>query len=73
MTTSFLEIKALDLPQLELAMLAMWAAEDTFSASVSARADAPSFTFYEGPPTANGRPGIHHEIGRASCRERVCT
>ncbi len=64
MTTSFLEIKALDLPQLELAMLDIWAAEDTFSASISARADAPSFTFYEGPPTANGRPGIHHVLGR---------
>ena len=64
MTTSFREIKALDLPQLELAMLDMWAAEDTFSASISARADAPSFTFYEGPPTANGRPGIHHVLGR---------
>ena len=64
MTTSFLEIKALDLPQLELAMLERWAQEDTFSASISARADAPSFTFYEGPPTANGRPGIHHVLGR---------
>ena len=64
MTTSFLEIKALDLPQLELAMLELWAQEDTFSASISARADAPSFTFYEGPPTANGRPGIHHVLGR---------
>ena len=64
MITSFLEIKALDLPQLELAMLDVWAAEDTFSASISARADAPSFTFYEGPPTANGRPGIHHVLGR---------
>ena len=64
MITSFLEIKALDLPQLELAMLDLWAAEDTFSASISARADAPSFTFYEGPPTANGRPGIHHVLGR---------
>ena len=64
MTTSFLEIKALDLPQLELAMLDIWAAEDTFAASISSRADAPSFTFYEGPPTANGRPGIHHVLGR---------
>ena len=64
MTTSFFEIKALDLPQLELAMLDLWAAEDTFSASIAARDAAPSFTFYEGPPTANGRPGIHHVLGR---------
>ena len=64
MTTSFLEIKALDLPQLELAMLEVWAREDTFSASITARAGAPTFTFYEGPPTANGRPGIHHVLGR---------
>ena len=64
MTTSFLEIKALDLPQLELAMLDVWAREDTFNASITARAGAPTFSFYEGPPTANGRPGIHHVLGR---------
>ena len=64
MTTSFLEIKALDLPQLELDMLETWAREDTFGQSIRARDGAPSFTFYEGPPTANGRPGIHHVLGR---------
>ena len=64
MTSGFQEIKSLDLPALELEMLEAWAREDTFNESVNARPDAPSFTFYEGPPTANGRPGIHHVLGR---------
>jgi isoleucyl-tRNA synthetase len=63
-TPAFLEIRALDLPALETEMLAVWAREDTFRASITSRAGAPTFTFYEGPPTANGRPGIHHVLGR---------
>ncbi len=64
MSHSFQEIKALDLPALEQDMLDAWDREGTFSECVNSRAGAPTFTFYEGPPTANGRPGIHHVLGR---------
>ncbi len=64
MSKAFKEIKSLDLPALEAEILATWTRENTFTESVVLRAGAPSFTFYEGPPTANGRPGIHHVLGR---------
>ena len=41
-----------------------WEEEDTFRRSLEARRDAPEFVFYEGPPTANGRPGVHHIMAR---------
>ncbi len=47
-------------PVLEGEVLAWWAAERIFERSVAQREGAPSWIFYEGPPTANGRPGIHH-------------
>ncbi len=47
-------------PELERAILAFWADEDVFARSLEARADAPLWVFYEGPPTANGKPGVHH-------------
>ncbi|MEM9665649.1 MAG: class I tRNA ligase family protein, partial [Bacteroidota bacterium] len=50
--------------RLEEDILAWWRAERLFARSVEERADAPTFTFYEGPPTANGRPGIHHVMAR---------
>ncbi|MGE0485890.1 MAG: isoleucine--tRNA ligase [Gammaproteobacteria bacterium] len=64
MVSKFFESKSLDLPRLEQDMLGVWEREDTFARSVSLRDGAPTFTFYEGPPTANGRPGIHHVLGR---------
>ena len=45
-------------------MLDFWESEKIFEQCVSSRAGNPNFTFYEGPPTANGRPGIHHVLGR---------
>ena len=51
-------------PALEEEILRVWAEEDTFHASVRAREGEPEFVFYEGPPTANGRPGVHHLISR---------
>jgi len=51
---------SLDLVALEEAMLARWQAEDVFGESLRRRRGAPEWVFYEGPPTANGRPGIHH-------------
>jgi isoleucyl-tRNA synthetase len=51
-------------PDLEDAVLARWRAEDVFGRSLANRADAPVWSFYEGPPTANGRPGAHHVLAR---------
>ncbi|MCL2474677.1 MAG: isoleucine--tRNA ligase [Chloroflexi bacterium] len=52
-------------PQMEEAILQQWDRENIFQKSVEARKDGPIFTFYEGPPTANGNPGIHHVLSRA--------
>ena len=53
------------LPKMEERILAFWQREDVFRRSVEARVGAPRWIFYEGPPTANGRPGIHHVEARA--------
>jgi isoleucyl-tRNA synthetase len=53
-----------DLPRLEEEVLERWRAGDTFGESVRRREGGPSFVFYEGPPTANGRPGSHHVLAR---------
>jgi isoleucyl-tRNA synthetase len=53
-----------DLPRIEEEVLARWAAHDVFATSVAQRDGAPVWTFYEGPPTANGRPGTHHVEAR---------
>ncbi|MFQ5568885.1 MAG: isoleucine--tRNA ligase [Rhodothermales bacterium] len=60
----FVEVKQFDHPALEEEVLAWWEAHRIFEKSVSQREGAPSFTFYEGPPTANGKPGIHHVMAR---------
>ena len=49
-----------DLPALEHDVLAFWRDHDTFGKSLAQTADGPRWTFYEGPPTANGMPGTHH-------------
>ncbi len=51
-------------PELEERVLARWREEGVFARSLAARADAPVWSFYEGPPTANGRPGSHHVFAR---------
>lgn len=61
---TFTEQKNFDLPALEEEILKRWESEQIFEQSVAARSGAPTFTFYEGPPTANGRPGIHHVLAR---------
>jgi isoleucyl-tRNA synthetase len=53
------------LPDLERRMMELWAREGTFERSLAQRRGAPRFVFYEGPPTANGRPGTHHILARA--------
>ncbi|HUU45981.1 MAG TPA: isoleucine--tRNA ligase, partial [Acidobacteriota bacterium] len=52
-------------------VLRFWEAEDIFHASLAIRKDAPAFIFHEGPPTANGKPGIHHVIAR-TIKDLVC-
>src|SRR2546426_5044189 len=54
-----------DLPALERALAEFWKGDGTFAESVRQREGARRFIFYEGPPTANGRPGTHHVLSRA--------
>jgi isoleucyl-tRNA synthetase len=51
-------------PELEERVLARWREDDVFARSLAAREGAPVWSFYEGPPTANGRPGSHHVLAR---------
>jgi isoleucyl-tRNA synthetase len=51
-------------PELEAGMLERWRERDVFHESIRRRAGAPKWGFYEGPPTANGPPGIHHVLSR---------
>ena len=51
---------AIDLPAIERDILSFWQTQDVFHSSVRMRAGGESWTFYEGPPTANGMPGTHH-------------
>ena len=60
----FKEYKGLDLPGLAADVLKEWDAQDTFHKSISTREGHPTFVFYEGPPSANGTPGIHHVMAR---------
>ena len=53
-----------DLPALEREILEHWRESGTFAASLAETVDAPRWTFYEGPPTANGKPGTHHVEAR---------
>ena len=52
-------------PELETRVLQRWRERDVFHESIRRREGAPPFIFYEGPPTANGRPGSHHVLARA--------
>ena len=60
----FKEYKGLDLAATAAEVLKLWDAEDTFHKSITTREGHPSFVFYEGPPSANGLPGIHHVMAR---------
>ncbi len=61
----------IDYPKLEEEVLRFWKERGIFGRSVSERAGAKGYTFYEGPPTANGRPGIHHVMSR-TLKDLVC-
>ncbi len=65
MSNKFQEYKQLDLSQINKEVLKRWEENDTFHKSISTREGHPTFVFYEGPPSANGMPGIHHVMARA--------
>ena len=58
------EYKGLDLPQIDQEILRFWEAERIFERSIAQRPAEQGFVFYEGPPSANGKPGIHHVMAR---------
>ena len=65
MSTKFKEYKGLDLPQLAGEILDYWKENNIFEKSISIRENETPFVFFEGPPSANGMPGIHHVMARA--------
>ncbi|MGV0833479.1 isoleucine--tRNA ligase [Empedobacter brevis] len=65
MAKKFREYKHLDLVQVSNETLEDWKQNNVFEKSISTRDGNPSFVFYEGPPSANGKPGIHHVLARS--------
>jgi isoleucyl-tRNA synthetase len=61
----------LKLPELEKDILNFWKSDDTFKKSVEQKSTDRNYAFYEGPPTANGLPGIHHVISR-TVKDVIC-
>jgi hypothetical protein len=61
----------LNLPAWEKELLALWEEEKTFERTLAQREGRPAFVFYEGPPSANGKPGIHHVFSR-TLKDLVC-
>ncbi len=55
----------LDVNKMEDGVLNLWKQENVFQRTLEERKDGPNYVFYEGPPTANGRPGVHHVLARA--------
>lgn len=71
MSVKYHEFQGLNLPEIEKAILQKWTEQEAFEKSVSLREGATPFVFYEGPPSANGMPGIHHVISR-TLKDLVC-
>ncbi len=71
MSVRYQEFEGLNLPAIEQEILAKWAQGQAFEKSVELRQGAEPFVFYEGPPSANGMPGIHHVISR-TIKDLVC-
>jgi isoleucyl-tRNA synthetase len=65
MSTKFTEYKGLNLPVIATEVLEFWKKEKIFEQSVTSREGATPYVFFEGPPSANGLPGIHHVMARA--------
>jgi len=71
MASRYKEYKGLHLPSIEQEILTSWDQHQAFEKSISLRGGATPFVFYEGPPSANGLPGIHHVISR-TLKDLVC-
>ncbi len=71
MSAKYKEYQQLDLPGIGNEVLDIWKENQAFEKSVSLREGHPPFVFYEGPPSANGMPGIHHVISR-TLKDLVC-
>ena len=71
MTKNFAERTRLNLSEVNKEVLAQWDKEDLFHRSITEREGCPSFVFFEGPPSANGHPGIHHVLAR-SIKDTFC-
>ena len=65
MAKMFAEHNGLDLTEVNNQILKEWEKNDIFHRSITERDGNPQFVFFEGPPSANGHPGIHHVLGRA--------
>jgi isoleucyl-tRNA synthetase len=65
MTNKYPEYKGLNLPNVAKTVLEKWERENVFEQSISTREGHPPFIFFEGPPSANGLPGIHHVMARS--------
>ena len=64
MSNKFAEHKGLDLTTTNKTVLEEWNSSDVFRKSITEREGCPQFVFFEGPPSANGHPGIHHVLAR---------
>jgi len=71
MSGKYTEYRQLNLPSISEEILAKWKNEGTFEKSIEIREGKTPFVFYEGPPSANGMPGIHHVISR-TLKDLVC-
>jgi len=71
MSVKYREFQQLNLPSIEKEILDVWKQESAFEKSMQIRQGATPFVFYEGPPSANGMPGIHHVISR-TLKDLVC-
>ena len=65
MSTTFPDYKGLNLPNVAKEMLKFWEEHDIFNKSITTRSGQKPFVFFEGPPSANGLPGVHHVLARA--------
>lgn len=71
MANKYPEYSQLNMPKIEQEVAQFWSENDIFKKSISEKNDAKAFVFYEGPPSANGMPGIHHVISR-TLKDLVC-
>ncbi len=71
MNKKFSEYKKFDLSEINKEVLSVWKNEKTFEQSIETRNENPVFVFYEGPPSANGKPGIHHVMAR-TIKDIIC-